>query len=69
MHGDTGLLFQPFDTDDLVRQLQRLVLDRGFARRVGAAGRARLLQQQWTWQGNAERVLAIHAQLVNEARR
>ncbi len=69
VHGDTGLLFQPFDTDDLVRQLQRLVLDRGFARRVGAAGRARLLQQQWTWQGNAERVLAIHAQLVNEARR
>ncbi|MCU0864210.1 MAG: glycosyltransferase family 4 protein [Planctomycetes bacterium] len=57
--GDNGLLFRPGDPEDLVRQLVRLVADRDFAQRIGAAGLRSLHQQRWTWAGNAERVLAI----------
>ncbi|MBZ0152217.1 MAG: glycosyltransferase, partial [Planctomycetes bacterium] len=57
--GEDGLLFPPGSVDDLARQLGRLVGDRAFAARLGAAGLARLQQQRWTWRGNAERVLAV----------
>ncbi|MBM3973821.1 MAG: glycosyltransferase family 4 protein [Planctomycetes bacterium] len=63
VHGDTGLLFRPGDADDLARQLARLVGDRAGARALGARGRAALHAQQWTWQGNAGRVLEVFAGL------
>ncbi|MBM3963390.1 MAG: glycosyltransferase family 4 protein [Planctomycetes bacterium] len=62
-HGDTGLLFRPGDADDLARQLARLVGDRAAAQALGARGRAALHAQRWTWDGNAERVLAVFAGL------
>ncbi len=62
-HGVTALLFQPGATDDLARQLLRLVQDREFARRLGAAGRAALRQHDWTWAGNARRVTAVFESL------
>ncbi|MBL8728728.1 MAG: glycosyltransferase [Planctomycetes bacterium] len=67
-HGSTALLFRPGDTDDLARQLGRLVQDRSFARRLGAAGRAALVQHDWTWAGNARRVTAVFEGLRAEAR-
>jgi glycosyltransferase involved in cell wall biosynthesis len=66
--GRTALLFRPGDADDLARQLRRLVQDRSFARQVGAAGRAALLQHDWTWAGNARRVAAVFEHLRAEAR-
>lgn len=67
--GDNGLLFRVGDVADLVRQLQRLVGDRAFARQIGAAGLASLQANRWTWAGNAERVLAVHERLLREGRR
>jgi glycosyltransferase involved in cell wall biosynthesis len=40
--GRTGLLFTPGDAADLVRNLERLVLDSSLRRRLGAAGRERM---------------------------
>ncbi|MBL8724732.1 MAG: glycosyltransferase family 4 protein [Planctomycetes bacterium] len=66
--GQNGLLFQPGSADALAAALGRLVQDRAFAARLGAAGRQSLLAQRWTWAGNAERIAAIAARVL-EARR
>jgi glycosyltransferase involved in cell wall biosynthesis len=58
-HGRHGLLFRPGDSDDLVAKLSQLLHNRPFARQLGIAGQERLLQQRWTWLGNAERVVRI----------
>ncbi len=57
--GDNGLLFRAGDASDLLRQLRRLVVDRAFAQRLGAAGQRSLRSQAWTWAGNAERVVRV----------
>ncbi len=67
--GEDGVLFAPGDAGALARALAGLCADRARARRIGAAGRARLLAQRWTWAGNAERVLAVHERLVRERAR
>ena len=67
--GRTALLFRPGSADDLARQLARLVQDRAFARRLGAAGRAALHEHEWTWAGNARRVAAVYAGLAAEGLR
>lgn len=67
-HGQNGLLFAPGSADALAAQLARLVQDRAFAARLGAAGRQSLLQNCWTWAGNAERVVAAFAAVRGEAR-
>ena len=64
--GDNGLLFRPGDVEDLVAKLRQLVLDRGFAQRLGARGLDSLLARRWTWAGNAERVLAVYEALRQE---
>ena len=61
--GETALLFKPGDSGDLAQQLHRLVHERAFAVELGQAGRRMLLQQRWTWAGNAERVLDVCARL------
>lgn len=63
VHGETALLFRRGDSGDLAQQLHRLVHERGFAQALGQAGRRTLLQQRWTWAGNAERVLDVCARL------
>lgn len=66
--GQNGLLFAPGSADALAAALGRLLADRAFAARLGAAGRQSLLANRWTWAGNAERVAAIAGRLL-EARR
>ncbi|HZN39357.1 MAG TPA: glycosyltransferase family 4 protein [Planctomycetota bacterium] len=68
-HGETALLFRPGDSGDLAQQLHRLVHESGLARALGQAGRRTLLQQRWTWAGNAERVLAVCARLEGRGAR
>lgn len=67
-HGENGLLFAPGSADALAAQLARLLQDRVFAVRLGEAGRRSLLQNRWTWAGNAARVAAVYERL-REARR
>lgn len=67
--GENGLLFQPGSAGALARQLRRLVDDRAFAARLGAAGRASLERERWTWAGNAEAVIDAFERLPAEAAR
>jgi glycosyltransferase involved in cell wall biosynthesis len=55
--GATAVLFSPGNAGHLAAQLERLVRDRSFAATIGAAGRAWLIENDWTWQGNARRVV------------
>lgn len=41
-HGRSGLLATPGDVDDLVRQLQRLLVEHPLRKRLGSAGRSRV---------------------------
>ena len=61
--GQSGLLFAPGDSKALAEKLRLLAQDRAAAARLGAAGRARLLERRWTWDGNAERVASAIAGL------
>ncbi len=61
--GENGLLFASGNPDDLYRQLLRIVSDRELARRIGSAGRTSLIENQWTWHGNAERVVEVYNSL------
>jgi colanic acid/amylovoran biosynthesis glycosyltransferase len=45
LHGETGLLFNPADSDALARQLKRLIADPALRTRLGEAGRRKVEQQ------------------------
>jgi glycosyltransferase involved in cell wall biosynthesis len=67
--GQNGLLFAEGDADGLYAQLQRVVGDGALAQRIGAAGKQSLIEQRWTWRGNAERVLEIFNSLPSSSGR
>ena len=67
--GENGLLFAEGDGDALYAQLQRIVGDRALARRIGVAGKQSLIDQRWTWHGNAERVLEVFDSLPRRTAR
>ncbi|MFT4515481.1 MAG: glycosyltransferase involved in cell wall biosynthesis [Planctomycetota bacterium] len=67
--GENGLLFAEGDADGLYVQLQRVVGDRALAQRIGAAGKRSLIQNRWTWAGNAERVLEVFDALPSRVNR
>ena len=62
--GRNAVLFTPGDADALRAATARLVLDREAARRIGAQGRDDLLANDWTWRGNARRVITAYRRLV-----
>jgi glycosyltransferase involved in cell wall biosynthesis len=62
--GENGVLIAPGSAAALARELQGLAADRARAARIGAAGRQSLLQHDWTWDGNAERVVAAFRELA-----
>jgi glycosyltransferase involved in cell wall biosynthesis len=64
--GEEGLLIDPGDADQLARSILRLASDLPLRRRVAEQARRRVLAQH-TWRGNAERILAVHRELVGEA--
>ena len=57
--GENGLLFAEGDADAMYRQLLLVVGDRSLAHQIGAAGRQTLIDRQWTWSGNVERVMEV----------
>jgi glycosyltransferase involved in cell wall biosynthesis len=65
-HGENGLLFAPGDAGSLAAALRPLLADRTAAQQLGERGRQSLLAHGWTWEGNADRVASIFAELRRE---
>ena len=61
--GRTGLLYPAGDLDALERACERLLVDPAVRGRIGAAA-AREVAGRYTWDGNAERVVALARSLV-----
>ena len=66
--GETGLLAPPSDVDELVRQLDRLIQDPALAKRLGEAGRTKVLED-YDLMGNVERLATIFTQRVKDSPR
>ena len=62
-HGETGLLVQPRDVDDLAGALRCLAADRDLRARLGAAGREAVLGR-FSAARVAERITGIYDRLV-----
>jgi glycosyltransferase involved in cell wall biosynthesis len=62
--GQDGLLFTPGDAASLAERLEFLAADRDRARRIGRAGRDKLVSRDWTWAGNARRVIDVYEGIV-----
>ena len=56
VHERTALLFDPATPGALWQAISRLIEDRELRLRLGAKARAELNCQNWTWQGNADRI-------------
>ncbi len=61
--GATGLLVPPADVPALAAAIARLAADRALARRLGAAGRARV-RERFTMAGMAAATLAVYRRLA-----
>ena len=57
-HERTALLFDPADEGAMVTAIARLLGDAALRRRLGAAARAELERRDYTWRGNAARIVA-----------
>ena len=58
--GVDGILFEDGTLGDRIAELSR---DRARATRIGEAGAAKLRARDWTWRGNAGRVIAVFERL------
>jgi glycosyltransferase involved in cell wall biosynthesis len=57
-HERTALLFDPNRTGALWQAVERLIADPDLRTRLGAASRAELERRNFTWRGNADRIIA-----------
>jgi glycosyltransferase involved in cell wall biosynthesis len=57
-NGETAVLFDPAEAGAMWRAIRRLAGDAGLRRRLGEAARAEIAQRDYTWRGNAARVVA-----------
>jgi glycosyltransferase involved in cell wall biosynthesis len=56
--GETAVLFDPAEAGAMWRAIRRLAGDTALRRRLGEAARAEITQRDYTWRGNAARVVA-----------
>jgi colanic acid/amylovoran biosynthesis glycosyltransferase len=66
--GETGLLSPPSDVDALVRQLDTLIQDPALAKRLGEAGRKKVLED-YHQGGNVAKLASIFTQRVKDSPR
>ncbi|HTU54338.1 MAG TPA: glycosyltransferase family 4 protein [Acetobacteraceae bacterium] len=57
-HAQTALLFDPASPEAMWQAIARLARDAPLRRRLGEAARAEILRRDFTWRGNAARVVA-----------
>lgn len=55
--GETALLFDPTDQGAMWRAVTRLVTDPALRERLGAAAREAIQERDYTWRGNARRIV------------
>ena len=55
--GDTAVLFDPAEAGAMWRAIRRLAGDAPLRRRLGEAARAEIARRDYTWRGNAARVV------------
>jgi glycosyltransferase involved in cell wall biosynthesis len=60
-NGQTAMLFEPADSNALWDAIRRLAADPPLRERLGRAARQALETRDYTWQGNATRVMTIAA--------
>ncbi len=63
-HDHTALLFDPAAPDQRWTAIQRLIRDAALRRRLGTAARAELVYRDYTWSGNASRIVGWAGELV-----
>lgn len=66
---ETGVLFDPDAPGDLWRTIRNLAADPAQRERLGQAARQRLIQRNYTWQGNAARITALAGATADATRR
>jgi phosphatidylinositol alpha-1,6-mannosyltransferase len=66
--GETGLLVDPSDPEDIARALELLFKDEKFARRLGDQGRARAARS-FTWSSFGDNLRGVLARVVRESSR
>ena len=64
--GKEAVLFAPDEPGDFDRALLTLIYNDDMRARLGAAARARLISEDYTWVGNARRVEAIAEKLIGD---
>ncbi len=65
--GQTGLLFEPGDTDGLMAALQQFVKDARLRQRLGENAKA-WVQRERTWEKNAQQVITIARELSEKSK-
>jgi glycosyltransferase involved in cell wall biosynthesis len=64
--GETGVLVPPHDPGALTATLEQLLGAPERLAAMGAAGRKRLIDQDWTWAAHADRIVEIHREVMAE---
>ena len=64
--GETGILIPPKDVGALVDGVNRLIEDRALREELGANGRERLIENEWTWEAHGARLRNIHESILSE---
>jgi glycosyltransferase involved in cell wall biosynthesis len=59
VHGETAWLFDPASPAEMWRGVEALIGDSGLRNRLGEAARATIARRNYTWDGNAARVIAL----------
>ncbi|HTI80363.1 MAG TPA: glycosyltransferase family 4 protein [Acetobacteraceae bacterium] len=60
VHGETALLFDPAVPDGMWNAVRQLAADPAARRRLGAAARSEIERNDYSWRGNAARVVRLH---------
>ena len=63
-HGETGLLFQPDDSNDLARCIERMLRDPHLARRCADAGKIRVVRD-YAIESTARRVASVYDEVLS----
>jgi len=63
--GETGILFEPVNLDELQTYLYKMVRQPELTERMGQKGHKRLHDMGWTWDNHAREINRIHQDIVD----